>query len=61
MTSQKVDKDYVNLALSMKCDKKDLSSMVDMQYFTTRSRTVDITLDDLKNKLRAVERETNFK
>lgn len=61
MTSQKVDKDYMNLALSMKCDKKDVSNLVDMPYYTSRSRAVDITLDDLRNKLRTLERDSNFK
>ena len=61
VSSQKVDRDYLNFALSMKSDKKDMSDLIDMKYVKRAHKLLEDALVSLRLKVKTLERESNWK
>lgn len=61
VSAQKVDRDYLTFALSMKLDKKEASELIDMKYFNHHAKFVELSLEEVKNRLKVLEQESNFK
>jgi len=61
MTTQKVDRDYLTLALSMKSDKKKMADIVDIKYFKNVVKVLEDGIEDLKLKSAAIAKEIHWK
>lgn len=61
VSASKVDRDYLNFALSMKSDKKEMAELIDMKYFTNITKVLEDSVEGINTKLKTLERESNWK
>ncbi|XP_067931086.1 centromere protein F-like [Watersipora subatra] len=61
VSSQKVDRDYLKFALSMKSDKRDIAELVDMKYFKRTNKILEDSINGLRFKVKNLEQEFNWR
>ena len=61
VSANKVDRDYLTFAVSMKADKKDVTDLIDVKYFNHVTKSIYESIDDMKAKIKALNVTTNWK
>ena len=61
VSANKVDRDYLTFAVSMKADKKDVTDLIDVKYFNHVTKSIYESIDDMKAKIKALHVTTNWK
>ena len=51
----------MTFALAMKCDKKDMSDLVQTTSFNKLSASTEDSIKTLRDRVKAIERDLNFK
>lgn len=61
VSAQKVDRDYLTFAMSMKCSKKDIADLIDMKYFKKANKILEDAIDELRLRIKDLEKNSNWK